>query len=106
MRQMTRVWDYFGFAICFAGVGYAGLCLAGSDELLALPPLLRAFGLGAAVFVPFRAGLAVFKRRHAAAVSRQASSTTDAPRPMRRSAIYPIHKIKPRNHFGLRGTPR
>ena len=104
---MARVWDYFGFAVCFAGLGYAGLCLAGSHELLALPPILRAFGLGAAMFVPVRAGMEIFKRRRAAAAQRPAPSMPDATaRPMRRNATHPIRKVKPRNHFGLRGAPR
>mgnify|MGYP001547357231 FL=1 len=104
---MARVWDYFGFAICFAGLGYAGLCLAGSHELLALPPSLRAFGLGAAVFVPVRAVMEVCKRRRAAAAPRPTESTPEVvARPARRKATYPIRKVKPRNHFGLRGAPR
>lgn len=104
---MARVWDYLGFAICFAGLGYAGLCLAGSHELLALPPILRAFGLGAAVFVPVRAVMEIRKRRRTAAAPRPTEGAPEVvARPARRKATYPIRKVKPRNHFGLRGAPR
>ncbi len=45
---MNRVWDYIGFAVWFAGLGYIGLWLVGSPDYLALPPALHAFGGGAA----------------------------------------------------------
>ena len=35
---MNRVWDYIGFAVWFAGLGYIVLWLFGSPEHLILPP--------------------------------------------------------------------
>ena len=39
---MNRVWDYIGFAVCFAGLGYIGLWLVGSPDYLALPRMRSA----------------------------------------------------------------
>jgi hypothetical protein len=104
---MTRVWDYIGFAICFAGLGHVVLWLTGSPSYLALPPVLHAFGGGAAALVPVRAILYVIGRRRAGSATPAAESPQPAarPRPLRRKASYPIRKVSPRNHFGLRGAP-
>lgn len=49
---MNRVWDYIGFAVWFAGLGYIVLWLFGSPEHLTLPPALRVIGVASAMFVP------------------------------------------------------
>jgi hypothetical protein len=94
------VWDYIGFAVCFAGLGYIGL---------ALPPVLHAFGGGAAAFVPLRLIIAVANRRRAAGGDSMPAAHTGKPaarsRPLRRKAHYPVRQVKPRSHFGLRGVP-
>ena len=104
---MTRVWDYFGFAVCFAGLGYVALWLTGSSGYLALPPALHAFGGGAAAFVPVRAILYVIGRRRAGSAVPVAEPPQPAAsrRPLRRKASYPIRQVAPRSHFGLRGAP-
>jgi len=104
---MTRVWDYIGFAICFAGLGYVVLWLVGSSGYLALPPVLHALGGGAAAFVPVRAILFVIGRRRAGGARPAADSPKPAvaSRPLRRKASYPIRQVSPRSHFGLRGAP-
>jgi hypothetical protein len=104
---MTRVWDYIGFGVCFAGLGYVGLWLVGSPDYLALPPALHAFGGGAAAFVPVRAILYLIGRRRAAARATPAADSPKAaasPRPLRRKATYPIRQVAPRSQFGLRGA--
>ncbi len=105
---MNRVWDYIGFAVCFAGLGYIALWLIGSPEHLVLPAALHALGGGAAAFVPVRLIMGVISRRRAAdgalpAPRRQARRRCG----VRRSARlhYPIRQVKPRSHFGLRGVP-
>jgi hypothetical protein len=104
---MNRVWDYIGFAVCFAGLGYAGLWLVGSPDYLALPPLLHALGGGAAAFVPVRLIIAIVGRRSdgSAMPAAHARGPVAASRPLRRKATYPIRQVKPRSHFGLRGVP-
>ena len=51
---MNRVWDYIGFAVWFAGLGYIVLWLLGSPDHLTLPPALHAIGVAAAMLVPVR----------------------------------------------------
>jgi len=104
---MKRVWDYIGFAVCFAGLGYVVLWLVGSRDLLALPPALHALGGGAAAFVPVRLVIGVIGRRRAANGALHAAPRKPAAvlRPPRRKATYPIRPVKPRSHFGLRGVP-
>ena len=101
---MKRVWDYIGFAVCFAGLGYVGLWFVGSPDYLALPPVFHAFGGGAAAFVPVRAAMYVIGRRRVAGPGAD-SAKSAPPRPRRRKATYPIRQVKARSHFGLRGAP-
>lgn len=104
---MTRVWDYIGFAVCFAGLGYVGLWLVGAPDFVALPPVFHALGGGAAAFVPVRAIVFVAgRRRDTGSAKPVAESGKPAvrPRPLRRKASYPIRQVAPRNHFGLRGA--
>jgi len=105
---MTRVWDYLGFAICFAGLGYVGLWFVGSPGFVALPPIFHALGGGAAAFVPLRAILFVIRRFRAAGRPKahaESRKPAASPRPLRRKASYPIRHVAPRSHFGLRGAP-
>jgi hypothetical protein len=105
---MNPVWDYIGFAVCFAGLGYIGLWLGGSPDYLALPPVLHAFGGGAAALVPVRLIIAVANRRRTAGgamPAAHAGKPAARSRPLRRKAHYPVRQVKPRSHFGLRGVP-
>lgn len=104
---MNRVWDYIGFAVFFAGLGYIALWLAGPVEHLALPPGLHALGFAAAMFVPFRLIYSAARRRRAAVSAARAvrpRSAATVLRPPRRKSSYPLRTVKPRSHFGLRGT--
>ena len=101
---MNRVWDYIGFAVWFAGLGYIVMWLLGSPTHLTLPPALHAVGVATALLVPVRLLVrAVGRRRAAPAVSPR--KPTAVLRPPRRKSSYPIRKVKPRSHFGLRGLP-
>lgn len=104
---MKRVWDYIGFAVCFAGLGYVALRLVGGPGVMGLPPLLHAVGAVAAAFVPLRVALSVSGRRRAGAPAAPAAPRKPAAvlRPPRRKSTYPIRQVKPRDHFGLRGMP-
>lgn len=101
---MNRVWDYIGFAVWFAGLGYIAMWLLGSPYHLMLPPSLHWLGVAAAMLVP------VWLLLHA--VSRRCAAPPVPPRtpaavlrPPRRKSTYPIRQVKPRSHFGLRGLP-
>jgi hypothetical protein len=103
---MTRVWDYFCFAVWFAGLGCIVLWLFGSPDHLVLPPALHGIGVAAAVFVPLQLVLCVVRRRRAAGYAVPAARQPAAVlRPPRRKATYPIRIVKRRSHFGLRGVP-
>jgi hypothetical protein len=108
---MNRVWDYIGFAVWFAGVGYIVLRLLGSPGHLALPPALHAIGLASAMFVAVRLLLHAVGRRRRAAVGVGAASALPARRPTailwppRRKPARALRPVKPRSHFGLRGMP-
>ncbi|MGH6663877.1 MAG: hypothetical protein ACREB2_03085 [Pseudolabrys sp.] len=104
---MNRIWDYVGFAVWFAGLGYIVLWLFGSSEQLALSPGLHAVGVAAATFVPLRLLLrAVGHRRRAAQTAIRPRHPATVLRPSRRKPAYPVRAVKPRSHFGLRGMPR
>src|SRR5664279_2953398 len=64
---MNRVWDYIGFAIWFAGLGYIVMWLLGSPDHLTLPPALHAVGVASATLVPLRLLLCAVSRWRAAA---------------------------------------
>lgn len=103
---MKRVWDYLGFAVCFAGLGFVALWLLGSSDYRALPPALHALGAAAAAFVPVRLIMGVIGRRLAAARAVPAAPQKPAaPKRLRRKATYPVRQVKARSHFGLRGVP-
>ncbi len=101
---MNRVWDYFGFAIWFAGLGYIVMWLLHSPDLLLLPPALHALGVASALFVPVRLVTRAISRRRAGAMSVvTARKPATVLRPPRRKSSLPLRSVKPRNHFGLRG---
>ena len=103
---MHRVWDYIGFAVWFAGLGYIVMWLLSSPDLLLLPPALHAVGVASAMFVPVRLLLRVIGHRRAATGAiRVVSARKPAAvlRPPRRKPPYPLRSVKPRSHFGLRG---
>jgi hypothetical protein len=101
---MNRVWDYIGFAVWFAGLGYIVMWLLGSPDHLMLPPGLHAVGVASAMLVPVRLVLHAVSRRRAMPVV-QARKPASVLRPPRRKSSYPLRPVKPRSHFGLRGVP-
>jgi hypothetical protein len=105
---MNRVWDYIGFVIWFAGLGYIVMWLVGSTDHLTLPPGLHTLGVAAAMLVPVRLVLCAVRRRRAAASYMpvvRARNPASVLRPVRRKPQRPLRTVKPRNHFGLRGMP-
>jgi hypothetical protein len=80
---------------------------------LTLPLGLQLIGILSAAWVCLRLALhAIARQRRARAYRAGVVSTlnTRTPaavlRPPRRKMIPPLRQVKPRNHFGLRGTPR
>jgi hypothetical protein len=102
---MNRVWDYIGFAVWFAGLGYIVMWLLRSPDLLLPPPALHMLGVASAMFVPVRLLLRAMSRRRAAPDAVAARKPAAVLRPPRRKSSYPLRSVKPRSHFGLRGTP-
>ncbi len=102
---MNRVWDYIGFAVWFAGLGYIVMWLLRSPDLLLLPPALHVLGVASAMFVPVRLLLRAMSRRRAAPDAVPARKPAAVLRPPRRKSSYPLRSVKSRSHFGLRGTP-
>ena len=103
---MNRVWDYISFAVCFAGLGYIVLWLFGSPGQLVLSPGLHAAGVAAAIFVPVRLLVrAIGRRRHMAQIASHPCNPAVVLRQARRKPTYSPRLVKPRSHFGLRGTP-
>ena len=107
---MNRVWDYAGFVVWFCGLGYIVLWLAGSPEHRLLPPALHVAGLASATFVAVRLLLLAIARWRApvslvraAAAARPPEGVLKSPPP---KPARPLPTVKPRNHFGLRGTPQ
>ncbi len=104
---MNRVWDYIGFAVWFAGLGYIAMWLFGSPDHLTLPPTLHAVGVAAAALVPVRLVLrAVSKRRAGAVPAPHPRTPATVLRPARRRPARPLRQVKARSHFGLRGMPK
>ncbi len=128
---MNRFWDYFGFAVWFIGLGYivmwpltmsdfgqtasaATICgggalppglLCDSARGLMLPPGLHLAGGLAAIFVTLRLLTMAIKR---AIRGGKAPAVTPAvvPPAQGRAPRRSLSRIKPRTHFGLRGSPR
>jgi hypothetical protein len=104
---MNRVGDYIGFVVWFVGLGYIVLWLVAMIAEPILPPALHAVGLLAACLVAVRLLLLAHARRHASA----AVPVVDARVPATsfecsgKAEARPLRSVKPRHHFGLRGTP-
>jgi hypothetical protein len=109
---MKRVWDYFGFAVWFLGLGTMAFWLIGSPEHQMMSPALQAIGLLAAVLVAVRLALIAFRRwrSHAASAalaSPQVGRAMQALKPPRPAPVPPsLPTVKPRRQFGLRNMPR
>ena len=106
---MNRVWDYIGFAVWFAGLGYIVLWLgrlARSSDAAAgfargrRAPRRRSFPCACS-------SRAVSRRRAAGGAMPAARAASPPPFCGRRGAsrTYPVRQVKPRSHFGLRGMP-
>jgi hypothetical protein len=103
--SMNRVWDYIGFAIWFAGLGYIALWAFGSPEQL-LSPGLHAAGMAAAMSVPVRLLVSAVSRRRIVAKNMPRPRNPAAVlQPPRRKPARSYRAVKPRNHFGLRDRP-
>jgi hypothetical protein len=103
---MNRVWDYIGFAVWFAGLGYIVMWLFGSSDHLVLSPGLHAIGVAAAMFVPVRLVLrAVGARWLAAQTAIRPRKPAAVLRLSQRKPAYRHRPVKPRSQFGLRGVP-
>ncbi|MGH6727997.1 MAG: hypothetical protein ACREB8_15860 [Pseudolabrys sp.] len=102
---MHRVWDYIGFAVWFAGLGYIVMWLLNSPDLVLLPPALHALGVASAMFVPVRLLVRAIRHRRSGQVAPSARKPAAVLRPPRRKPAYPMRSVKPRKHFGLRGAP-
>jgi len=103
---MNRVWDYIGFAVWFAGLGYIVMWLLGSPNHLLPPPALHAIGVAAAMLVSVRLLLrAAGHRRRTAQIAARPRKPAAVLRPPWRRPKHPLRPVKPRSHFGLRGTP-
>lgn len=111
---MARLRDYIGFAVWFAGLGYMAIWLLAWRSLGgALPPSLHILGALLAFFVAVQ-GVHVMlrraRRRRAAAAPppdlAAAGASADAGVLSRKLLLDSLPRVKPRNHFGLRGAPR
>jgi hypothetical protein len=127
---MERCKEYFCFALWFAGIGYAALwplaavgdgghlfgasficsgvttALCGLPHPVSLPLGLHLMGLAAAIAVGMRVCWRLLRRVRARPVSVPATSGFN-PLPARPSQAPTrrLRTVKPRAHFGLRGTP-
>jgi hypothetical protein len=101
---MNRVWDYIGFAVWFAGLGYIAMWLLGSPGHLVLPPGLHAIGVVSAMFVPVRLLFRAVARKQAAHTPVHPRMPAAVMRPTWRKQA-PRRAVKLRSHFGLRGMP-
>jgi hypothetical protein len=103
---MNRVWDYIGFAVWFAGLGYIALWAFRPSEQMMLSPGLHAAGTAAAIFVPVRLLMHAVSRRRLAAQNAPHPRVPDAVlRQPQRKPARPHRPVKPRSQFGLRGRP-
>ncbi len=107
---MPRLRDYIGFAVWFAGLSYMAIWLLAWGTLgRALPPSLHI--LGALMFLAV-AGQGMYlmlrraRRRRAGAPSPMTEVTEDGGALSRKLLLDSLPRVKPRNHFGLRGAPR
>ncbi|HEX3710846.1 MAG TPA: hypothetical protein VHV56_13295 [Pseudolabrys sp.] len=105
---MNRVGDYIGFVVWFIGLGYVVLWLVAKFDQPILPPALHAVGVLAACFVALRLLMLAHLRRCASAASAAVAAQvvrTPATPPDPSRAVRALPPVKPRSHFGLRGTP-
>jgi hypothetical protein len=105
---MNRVCDYCGFVVWFTGLGYLVLWLIGGTEHRLLPPALHGVGVLAATFVCVRLIVLAIKRWRVpvgGSAAALAGAAADAERQRPQQPARPLPTVKPRNHFGLRGTP-
>lgn len=86
--------------------------LCNSAHALRLPPALHALGFLSAVFVTVRLLYYAVRRSRRANVCSPADGpalSTRIPatiyKPPRRKPAPPLRRVKPRSHFGLRGSP-
>jgi hypothetical protein len=128
---MNRFRDYSGFAVWFTGLGYivmwpltisdfgqtasaAAMCPSGAAQpgflcdaahAFMLPPGLHLVGLLASLFVTLRLLTMAIKlslrRRKASQVTPSIVAPARGQEPLRS-----LTRVKPRAHFGLRGSPR
>jgi len=102
--------DYIGFAVWFAGLGYMAIWLLAWPSLGgALPPSLHMLGAFLALAVAVQGVYVMLRRarrRRASAASPMTEVAEDAGALSRKLLLDGLPRVKPRNHFGLRGAPR
>jgi len=110
VASVPRLRDYIGFAVWFAGLSYMAIWLLAWGTLgRALPPSLHI--LGALMFLAV-AGQGMYlvlrraRRRRASSAPPMAQVAEDAGALSRKLLLDGLPRVKPRNHFGLRGAPR
>ena len=107
---MARLRDYIGFAVWFAGLGYMAIWLLAWRSLgSALPPTLHMLGAFLALAVAVHGVYVMLRRarrRRANAASPMTEVAEDAGALSRKLLLDSLPRVKPRNHFGLRGAPR
>jgi hypothetical protein len=112
---MDRCKDYFGFAMGFAGIGYAVLwpltAIGNGGHPFALPVGLHALGLAAVLLIAARLSCRLLRRwRPRASVMPAAALAARLPGALparaRKKPARTVRAVKPRKHFGLRGLPR
>lgn len=110
VASVPRLRDYIGFAVWFAGLSYMAIWLLAWRTLgEALPPSLHI--LGALMFLAV-AGQGMYlvlrraRRRRASSAPPMAQVAENAGASSRKLLLDSLPRVKPRNHFGLRGAPR
>jgi len=105
---VNRVCDYCGFVVWFVGLGYIVMWLIDSPEHRMLSPAFHVVGLASATFVAVRLLLLAIARWRAPVSVVRASAAARVPGavlktpPPTPARLLPT--VKPRRHFGLRGT--
>jgi hypothetical protein len=111
---MDRCKDYFGFAMGFAGIGYAVLwpltAIGNGGHPFVLPAGLHALGLAAVLLAAARLSCRLLRRwRLRASLMPAAALNARLPGAIPSRPKKPVRRmrtVKPRKHFGLRGLPR
>ena len=133
---MNRFKDYLNFAVCFAGIGYAVLwplaavgdggkpfgasvlcgglfdALCRAPHPITLPPALHLLGALSAIALGLRLLCRGWRHRRRARATAEPMPPAEPPAMPLRTRLrttqltQPLRPVRPRHHFGLRGTNR